>query len=136
MADYLKGIRPVLKIEGGWCKVPGDSGGETYKGISRVNWPNWSGWRIIDTCRKDPNNFPKNLYSNPTLNELVIGFYKLNFWDKIGGDGIRDQAIADLLIDSAVNEGVKPAVRRAQTIIGLPATGVIDQLLIERLNSL
>ena len=68
--------------------------------------------------------------------DSVISFYKVNFGDKVGGDFIASQMIANNLVDSAVNEGIKPAVRRAQAIVGLPTTGVIDQELVKRLNSM
>ena len=136
MADYKLGITPVINFEGGWVKDPDDADAKTYKNISRTNWPHWSGWAIIDICKKDSKNFPKNCYSNPTLNDLVIGFYKSNFWNKIGGDGIRDQSIANLLVDSAVNEGIVPAVRRAHGIVGIAQTGVVSDDLIKKLNEL
>ena len=136
MADYRHAIAKVLKHEGGYVNDTDDTGGETYKGISRVNWTKWSGWVIIDICKKDSKNFPKNAYLNPTLTDLVIGFYKLNFWDKVGGDGIDDQDIADMLVDAAVNEGVKPAVRRAQKIVGIAQTGEFSEELKTKLNSM
>ncbi|HEY5593156.1 MAG TPA: glycosyl hydrolase 108 family protein [Paludibacter sp.] len=135
MANYKSAIARVLLTEGGYANDPDDSGGETYRGISRVNWPKWSGWATVDKMKAQPN-FPRNLKGNVTLDIYVTLFYKTNFWDPIGGDQINDQAIADLIVDSAVNEGIKPAIRRAQLIVGLPATGVIDHLLIEKLNSL
>ena len=79
MADYKHSIAKVLRTEGGYVNDKDDSGGETYKGISRVNWPRWSGWVIVDICKKDSKNFPKNLYSNPTLNELVVGV--VEYWN-------------------------------------------------------
>jgi lysozyme family protein len=37
----------VLKMEGTYSKVPGDSGGETVFGITRVYDPDWAGWRRV-----------------------------------------------------------------------------------------
>jgi len=136
MADYRHAINIVLQTEGGYTNDANDAGGETYMGISRKFWPNWSGWVIVDICKKDSKNFPKNLKSNTTLTDLVIGLYKNNFWNNIGGDGISDQTIANLLIDSAVNEGIKPAIKRAQSIVGLNQTGIITPELVSKLNSM
>lgn len=135
MANYKSAILKVLLTEGGYANDSDDSGGETYKGISRNNWPWWSGWKIIDSAKKLPN-WISSLNKNMALNDLVIAFYKINFWDKIGGDGIKDQSIANILVDSAVNEGVKPAVKRAQGIVGLPQNGMADNNLVTKLNSM
>jgi lysozyme family protein len=112
-----------------------DTGGETYKGIARNFWGGWGGWINIDGAKKRPN-FPKSLYSNVILNSLVSDFYKRQFWDKVGGDFIDNQSIADLLVDSAVNEGIKPAVKRAQSIAGMAQTGVVTPELVTKLNSM
>ena len=135
MADYKSAIAKVLLTEGGYANDPDDAGGETYRGIARKFWPTWSGWPIIDHA-KGHDDFPHCLASISLVLDSVISFYKVNFGDKVGGDFIASQMIANNLVDSAVNEGIKPAVRRAQAIVGLPTTGVIDQELVKRLNSM
>lgn len=42
--------------EGGYANVLGDKGGETYMGISRVYWPSWPGWPVIDDWRAERIN--------------------------------------------------------------------------------
>jgi len=126
MADFNEAIKKVLQSEGGYSNDPLDKGGETYEGISRKNWPNWKGWELIDA----------GIRNSEELDEDVMSFYKENFWDEISGDNINIQQIADLLVDSAVNEGISPAIKRAQLLVGLPQTGKITQELIDKLNSL
>jgi lysozyme family protein len=135
MADYKHAIAKVLVTEGGYVNDPDDAGGETYKGIARNFWKNWAGWTIIDHA-KGHDDFPHCLNSISLVLDAVISFYKTNFWDKVGGDMIASQTIADMLVDSAVNEGIKPAVKRAQVIVRLPQSGVIDAELVKRLNAL
>lgn len=142
MADYNHGIKRVLPTEGyvlsktvGYVKDKDDSGGETIGGVAYNYWPNWGGWAIVAAAKKLPD-FPKNLVGNMKLYGLLLTFYKVNFWDKIGGDNIDDQDIADLLVDSAVNEGIKGAVKRAQKIVHLPETGIVDNELVKRLDSM
>ena len=65
-----------------------------------------------------------------------MSFYRDNFWNKVGGDFIDDQDIADMLVDAAVNEGIKPAVKRAQKIVGIAQTGEFSEELKTKLNSL
>ena len=135
MADFKKSIGKVLAHEGGYVNDPNDAGGETYKGIARNMWKDWAGWAIID-AERHVAGFPKNLLAIVHLGELIADFYKKHFWDKIGGDQLKNQDIADLLVDIAVNQGVVPAVKRAQEVVGQEQTGHIDIGLIASLNSL
>jgi hypothetical protein len=50
----------TLGYEGEWVNDPDDRGGETYRGISRVHWPKWAGWAIID-AEKQNEAFPSRL---------------------------------------------------------------------------
>ncbi|HZK69737.1 MAG TPA: glycosyl hydrolase 108 family protein [Paludibacter sp.] len=133
MANFKPAITKVLLTEGGYANDPNDNGGETYRGVARKFWPNWSGWTIVDTAKNQPN-FPKSLSGNAALKDSTIEFYKINFWDKIGGDKINNQSIADLLVDSAVNEGTVPAIKRAQGIVDIAQTGHVTNELVEKLN--
>jgi lysozyme family protein len=135
MAFYKIAIAKVLLAEKGYSKDPQDVGGETYDGISRCFFPSWKGWKIVDEY-KNKMGFPINLRDSVALNTMVKEFYKINFWDKIKGDSIKNQSIANLLVDSAVNEGIIPAIKRAQEIVLLPQTGKVDDLLISKLNVL
>lgn len=38
----------ILAVEGRYACLVGDTGGETYGGVSRNNHPDWSGWEIVD----------------------------------------------------------------------------------------
>lgn len=51
-AVFESAYAPVKQWEGGWCDVPGDSGGETYAGIARNFFPNWRGWPLIDAAKR------------------------------------------------------------------------------------
>ena len=62
MADFKKALTETLRHEGGYVNDPKDPGGETYKGISRKNHPDWEGWNIIDE-KKILSSFPINLDS-------------------------------------------------------------------------
>lgn len=136
MANFKISIPKVLKYEGGYVNDPNDNGGETYKGISRKFWPKWEGWVIIDKYKKSKVNFPKVLDSDNKLQDLILTFYKTNFWDKIGGDKINNQSIADLMFDGAINEGISPVIKRSEANVGLNGTGKVSDELIKRLNSL
>lgn len=135
MANFNLAFLLIKHSEGGYANDPTDRGGETYVGISRKFWPQWPGWNTIEQC-KLKKGFPLNLRDDVELSNLVKKFYKENFWDKIKGDFLSSQKIANLLLDAAVNEGIVPAVKRAQLLCGLPQTGSVDSILLNKLNNL
>jgi lysozyme family protein len=116
MADFLTAYRKLSAIEGGYANHPNDRGKETWKGISRANFPQWKGWLTIDALRREPG-FPKNLRNNPGLETSVQEFYEKEFWKKIYGEKINHQAVADEMFDTAVNMGVGIAISFAQNAI-------------------
>src|SRR4051812_34145455 len=95
MSDFDYALTQLLKEEGGYANDPRDPGGETYKGISRVFWPNWSGWPLIDAAKTDPK-FREKLAENEHLPSLINSFYRKNFWQF---DGVNDLLIASKLFD-------------------------------------
>lgn len=92
----------ILHAEGGYVNNALDRGGETYAGIARNFWPNWSGWSVIDAYKKE-----KPLKTNQKLSELaepVKAFYN-ELWTKNNFGKIVNQSIADILFDWFVNSG-------------------------------
>lgn len=135
MADFEKAYLRTKKFEGGYVNDPDDSGGETYHGISRKFHPTWPGWKIIDEQKKK-ENFPKNLNERRSeLLPLEKNFYKKEFWDKVWGDKISDQRVANDMYDTAVNMGVGTSIKLSQRQFKLPETGVMNNELLEKLNS-
>lgn len=118
MADFTKAFAKTMGHEGGWVDDKDDPGGQTYKGVSRRNHPDWTGWKKIDKLRKR-SDFPKCLDSDAELQAAVQAFYKRNFWARFKGDKIADQALAEELFDTGVNMGVGQAVRFLQIALNL-----------------
>jgi lysozyme family protein len=110
----------TAKLEGGYSNRADDRGGETYKGISRKNFPNWEGWNIIDNCKAD-HEFPGVLERYAVLQDLVKKFYKVNFFDKVWGDVIYvlSSDIAIELYDTAVLMGPQFATSCLQSALNL-----------------
>ena len=133
MADFKKAMALVEPNEGWWVNDPDDGGKETYRGIARAYWPKWQGWAIIDSL-KGKNGVPVGYKGRKDLANFVEQFYKVNFWDKISGDRLSSQLIANQVMDTAVNEGISKAVRRLQLIYGVPQNGVIDQVLLTKIK--
>jgi lysozyme family protein len=129
MADFDIAFQKTMNLEGGFIlhKIKGDTGGLTFAGISKNNWPKWSGWDILE---EDDNQV------TPKLVIHVKDFYRKHFWGAINGDGIESQRITEAIYDLGVNAGVRVAVKLAQTIVNLRTIdGISGPITISALNN-
>lgn len=133
MADFSIAFSKVLVNEGGYVNDPSDPGGETYKGIARKIFNKWDGWLLIDTAKRR-NDFPSNLEQDVDLQQKVKNFYEVSFWDKVNGDNIKNQNVANSIFDFAVNAGVSTSASLAQMVIGAKTDGVLGQNSVAVLN--
>ena len=118
MANYNDAIVKTLAKEGGakFTDVPNDKGGATKYGISQAAYPNVDIRNLTEQQARD--------------------IYKRDYWDRVRGDDLTSQVIAENIFDTAVNMGVRTASRLVQTmleiqtadgIIGSASLGVINQ---------
>lgn len=148
MANFDTSYKIVRKLEGGYANDPDDTGGETYRGISRKNFPGWIGWRYIDTItatNKNKADLNPLLESQADIQEQVLAFYKKEFWDVLNLDSFRDQDIANEVFDTGVNMGTYIAavfLQKALNVLNrnqlnytdLPVTGKVGALTTEAAN--
>jgi lysozyme family protein len=115
---FSRAFAATMQHEGGYANVVGDKGGETYMGISRVYWPSWPGWPVIDDWRAERVNA---LQRDTMLTEHVLAFYRAQFWDRLRGDELAELSIPIALemFDTAVNMGVGRAVRFLQEALNM-----------------
>ncbi len=74
MADFSTAVLAVLRNEGGWSDEAGDIGGQTYRGISETQDPEFLGWPIIQAAKDQPG-FPGTLDGNSALQQMILDFY-------------------------------------------------------------
>lgn len=103
MGDFIRCIDLILAEEGGYVNHPNDPGGETNFGISQRAYPHLN---IKTLTRAD-----------------AIEIYWRDYWTPIYGDHFPD-ALALLLLDSAVNQGITTAVRLLQQALKVPVDGL------------
>lgn len=134
MADFLTAFNRTEKNEGKdiWTKVDGDSGGETWSGISRKANPSWSGWKILDQIKNKKNG---QKISTPELEERKQSLYRTNYWNLIWGDEIKNQKVANDLYDTGVNMGPSTSIKLSERQFGMKETGRMSDELLNKLNS-
>lgn len=94
MADFERALKRTLGYEGGYDDDPDDPGGKTRWGITEAE-ARASGYA------GEMRDYP--LY-------LAKEIYRTRYWNKIRGDELPDQDLAEELFDSAVNCGIKTAI--------------------------
>ncbi len=136
MANFEIAYKRTKRFEGGYVNDPKDAGGETYNGISRRANPTWAGWRVVDEMKQKPN-FPHNLKERKSiLDDLEASLYKASYWDKVWGDKINNQQVANDMFDTAVNMGVGTSIGLSQRQFGLAQTRRMDAQLLDKLNAI
>jgi len=113
MKRFLDALAVLEKYEGGYADHRLDPGGQTYRGISRVYFPDWEGWSTIDN---EPGIMTDGLTGRRFLDQLTAKFYREQFWNRFQGDLVADvsQNIAIELLECSVNMGVRRCVKHLQ----------------------
>jgi lysozyme family protein len=117
MANFNDAIVKTLAREGGakFTDVPADKGGATKYGISQAAYPN------VDI---------RNL-TEPQARDI----YKRDYWDRVRGDDLKSQVIAEAIFDTAVNMGVRTTSRMVQHVVGIePADGILGSASLAVIN--
>lgn len=140
MADFDIAFKHTARNEGGYANSPNDKGGETMYGISRKNWPNWKGWTLIDSIKRQFGSTAAIINMHAGSSEIIQGlvkeFYKANFWHPLNLSSINDQRVATNVYDFAVNSGVTTSAKRLQRAANVGDDGIIGNKTIIAVNSL
>ncbi|MBE3030098.1 peptidoglycan domain protein [Campylobacter sp. RM9344] len=142
MANFKQAYEVLLGLE---FSDPGNAlhqnpteKGLTYMGIYEKAHPNWAGWgmvhTMIDVKKGDLKSASKVLMQNDFLQDLVVKFYRVNFWDKIKGDDINSQKKADEIFAFGVNVGIRTAIKTAQRVVGVVDDGNMSEASISAIN--
>lgn len=125
MANFDDAYKLLENKEGGYVHDADDSGGETYRGISRRYNPTWDGWVIIDALKRRyfGKALSKRLDADEQLQKLVKRKYKLGYWDVFELDSVPNQLVAFQMFDTNVNCGQAAAIRFAQKALGRTVNG-------------
>jgi len=135
MAKFEIAYKRTASFEGGWsCEEP-DNG-------------NWTGAKVgVGKCLGTiagitAYEVKEFLGHEPTLNEVKNfpessrkAIYKKKYWDKISGDLLTEQEIANRMYDEAVNAGVSAAIKLTEEIAKVTIDGKMDNELIKTLNN-
>ena len=119
---FEKAYRQTKRFEGGYAWVKGDSGGETFRGITRRSHPGWPGWPKVDEAKSQagiqPKEIDKILAKDPQIDPMVELLYRAEYWDPLGE---LPDLIKMKLFDMSVNMGRAQAVKLLQAALADPS---------------
>ena len=122
MADFNKYAPKLLQLEGGFVNHPEDKGGITNCGITLETFRSFFGQ---DKTVKDLQSM-----SYGSWKEIM----KVGYWDKVKGDEIENQSLAELIADWCVNSGLS-AIRKVQDVLGCKPDGIVGPITLSLINS-
>jgi len=123
MATFLYYEPKLKKLEGYgiYTNRPSDLGGPTMSGITLTA-------------------FKQHFGQDKTVNDLKRMteaqwryIFKRGYWDKAGADNIKNQSVAELIVDFCVNSGVG-MLKKIQSLLGVTADGVIGPKSLAAIN--
>lgn len=117
MANFSEAIAKTITKEGGdkYTEIENDAGGATKFGISKRSYPHLDIRNITE--------------------QQAHEIYKRDYWDRVSGDQINSQIVAETVLDAIVHMGVKTASRMVQLAINVAPDGVIGPKTIAKLNA-
>lgn len=130
MANFQQAYNRVLDAEGGYQNDARDTGNYnsrgqnvgTNLGISAPVYESWIG------------RPPTVADMKAITTTIARSIYKARFWDRIQGDRINDQAVAEIIFDGVVNHGVSRGTKLAQKVLRVPEDGVFGDQTLTALN--
>lgn len=121
MADYKELVPIVRKWEGGWSNNPNDMGGCTMSGVTIATFRSVYG--SGKTC-SDLRRLTEDQWNH---------IFKKKYWDRWRADEIRNQSIANLLVDWLWTSGVW-GIKYPQRILGVADDGLVGPRTIAAIN--
>lgn len=126
MANSSKLVPFILQWEGGFVNDPLDVGGATNKGITIGTFTEYKRRKGL----KAPTIQDLKNISDEDWHEVFKGLY----WDRWKADEIKNQSVANILVDWVWASG-SHGIKRPQRLLGVTADGVVGSKTIAALNA-
>lgn len=116
----------ILSWEGGFANIPGDRGGATKYGVTISTWK--------------AQGYDKDGDGDIDVDDLKLitpedakRMCRLNFWNRWKADEIKDQSLANMLVDWVWASG-KYGITIPQQLLGVKADGIVGPKTLAALN--
>ena len=130
MADFSKAAARVLELEGGFQKWKNDKGNYNKKGV------------LVGTnhgiSAQTYEEYFKKTATEAAIRALTpddaLMIYKKLFWDRIKGDQIKNQSVAEIFFDGVVQHG--KGILLMQQVLGVAVDGIVGNMTLAALNKI
>lgn len=127
MANSSKLIPFILQWEGGFVNDPDDLGGATNKGITIGAFTEYKKRK----GQKAPTVTDLKNISDAEWRDV----FKSLYWDRWKADEIKNQSVANILVDWVWASG-SHGIKRPQRLLGVKADGIVGKQTIAALNAM
>lgn len=130
MARFEQAYQLVALAEGGYQNYAEDTG--NYNSRGQLVGTNWG---------INAQVYEKHLGRPPSVADMqnmpkatAIQIYKARYWDRIKGNSINNQAVANVLFDGHVNHG-NWGIQMMQEVLGVAKDSVVGPITLNAINS-
>lgn len=113
----------IKRWEGGWANDPDDAGGCTMAGVTIATYRQYYG--------KDKTCNDLRFITQDEWLEI----FKDGYWKPWKADQIKNQSIAQLVVDCGWGSGPKTSIRKVQACLGCKVDGIIGPKTLAALNA-
>lgn len=129
MANFLTAYNIVAKHEGGFQMHPNDNG--NYNSLGQLVGTNWGiSAPVFESYLKRP---PSQADMQSMSKVTAANIFKTQFWDRIKGDSVDNQEVANIFFDGVVNHGTT-GIKIMQRVLGVTDDGIVGPLTMSKLN--
>lgn len=118
----------ILAWEGGYANVPGDRGGATNMGVTIATW------RAVGYDKDGDGDIDVDDLRLLTRDDVVERVMRPHYWDRWQADQIKDQSVANLLVDWVWASGAH-GIKKPQAMLGVAADGIVGPKTLAALNA-